>query len=408
LGIRAFSSCFGGSRFSRFKIRHRSRRDSPARNSQTGGMAKKSSSPLRLGIIGCGNISNAYFKGLKPFPHLLTVVSVADIDLERAKAKTTEHGVARGYSVHEMLADPEVDIVLNLTIPGAHATVNQQALKAGKHAYCEKPFSLSYKEGFKTLQEAQNRRLRVGCAPDTVLGQGIQTCRRLIDEGAIGKPIAATANMLSHGMETWHPNPEFFYQVGGGPLFDMGPYYLTSLVTMLGPIKSVSAQSKISFKERLITSQPLHGKKIKVQTPTHLCGVLEFVKGSIGTVSMSFDIWQSNAPLLEIYGTEGSLSCPDPNHFGGKVKIWTSKNKTWEDVPVEQPEAIGRGLGLADLADALKQRRQHRMSGELGLHVVEVMESFHTSSNSGRRKELKSTCQQPAAMPKGLPFGASL
>jgi predicted dehydrogenase len=373
-------------------------------------MAKKSSSPLRVGIIGCGNISNAYFKGLKPFPHLAEVVACADIDVQRAKAKAAEHSVDRGCSVPELLADSGVDLVLNLTIPGAHAAVNREALQAGKHSYCEKPFALTYKDGLKTLQEAQKRKLRVGCAPDTVLGQGIQTCRRLIDEGAIGKPIAATANMLGHGPESWHPNPEFYYQLGGGPLFDMGPYYITSLITMLGPVKSVSALARISFKERLITSKPFYGKKVKVETPTHLCAAVEFVKGAIGTVSMSFDVWSHGAPLLEIYGTEGSLQCPDPNGFGGEphVRIWTPKKDKWEDVPVNQPAEIGRGLGVIDLADALRTGRQHRMNGELGLHVVEVMESFHTSSDSGKRKDLKSTCKQPAAMPSGLPFGAKL
>lgn len=371
-------------------------------------MAKKSTSPLRVGFIGCGNISNAYFNGFKPFPHLVEVTACADLDVQRAKAKAAEHGVDKGCSVGELLADPDVDLVLNLTIPGAHAAVNRQALNAGKHAYCEKPFSLTYKDGLKTVELAKAKRLRVGCAPDTVLGQGIQTCRRLIDEGAIGKPIAATANMMGHGPESWHPNPGFYYQLGGGPLFDMGPYYITSLITMLGPVSSVSALARISFKERTITSKPFYGKRVKVETPTHLCAAVEFKAGSIGTISMSFDVWKHGAPMLEIYGTEGSLQCPDPNWFGGEVKIWTPKAGQWENVPVKQPEQIGRGLGVVDLADALRTGRQHRQNGELALHVVEVMESFHTSSDSGRRKDLKSTCKQPAAMPAGLPFGAKL
>jgi predicted dehydrogenase len=199
-------------------------------------MAKKSTSrPLGVGIIGCGNISAAYFKNIQPFSDYIKIVACADLNVELAQAKAAEHGVARGCSVAELLEDEAVDIVLNLTIPQAHAAVNRQALKAGKHAYTEKPFSLGYKEGSAVLKEAEKRKLRLGCAPDTVLGGGIQTCRKLIDDGAIGKPIAATANMLCHGHESWHPNPDFYYQAGGGPLFDMGPYYLTSLVTMLGP-----------------------------------------------------------------------------------------------------------------------------------------------------------------------------
>jgi predicted dehydrogenase len=364
-------------------------------------------SPLRIGLIGCGNISDAYFKGLRPFPHLAAITACSDLDAERARAKASEHGVSKSGTPKEILADPDIDLILNLTIPAAHAEVNRQALNAGKHVYVEKPFALSYEDGATTLALAESIRRRVGCAPDTVLGPGIQTCRRLIDEGAIGRPVAATANMMSHGPESWHPNPSFFYQVGGGPLFDMGPYYLTSLVTMLGPLKSISALARISMAERIATSALLHGTKLKVETPTHLCAAVEFVQGAIGTVTMSFDTWQHGMPLLEIYGTEGSVQCPDPNHFDGTVRIWTSKTEKWEDVPVA-PAPFQRGLGVADLADALQNGRPHRASGELALHVLEAMESFHVSSDSGRRYDLKSTCAQPAAMPEGAPFGAQV
>jgi predicted dehydrogenase len=369
-------------------------------------MATKSTfSPLRIGLIGCGAISNAYFKGLASFSKFAQITACADLDLERARAKASEHGVGKAGSVQELLGDPQVDAVLNLTIPGAHAAVNLQALKAGKHAYCEKPFSLTYQEGLTVLNEAQKQKLRVGCAPDTVLGGGIQTCRKLIDEGVIGQPVAATANMLCHGHEGWHPNPEFYYQAGGGPLFDMGPYYLTSLVTMLGPVKSVSALAKTTFKERLITSQPLHGRKIKVKTPTHLCGGLEFNNGVIGTVTMSFDVWAHHLPMLEIYGTEGSLQCPDPNTFGGEVQVWTTKKKEWETVPLTHSDQLGRGVGIAEMAYALQKRRQHRMNGELGLHIVEVMEAFHVSARAGRKITIESRCRQPEPLPAGLPLG---
>ena len=208
------------------------------------------------------------------------------------------------------MADPDIDTVLNLTVPAAHAAVNMQALKSGKHAYCEKPFALNYKEGLKVINEAKKRKLRLGCAPDTVLGGGIQTCRRLIDEGVIGRPIAAVANMLAHGPEAWHPNPDFFYQGGGGPMFDMGPYYLTSLVTMLGGVKSVMASSTISFKERVIGNKARFGEKIKVEVPTHLTGVLEFDQGAIATVSMSFDISDAQAAADPDLGTEGIHQLP--------------------------------------------------------------------------------------------------
>jgi len=369
-------------------------------------MATKSVSlPLRVGIIGCGNISNAYFQHAKPYGDLIKITACADMDLSRAQAKAAEHGLGKAYSVRDLLADPEIDMVLNLTIPAAHAAVNQQALRAGKHVYAEKPFSLNYKEGLKTVKEAQKRKLRVGCAPDTVLGGGIQTCRKLIDDGAIGRPVAATASMICHGHESWHPNPEFYYQPGGGPLFDMGPYYLTALVTMLGPAKSVLATATTTFKERVISSQPLAGKKIKARTPTHLCGLVEFGQGVIANITMSFDVWASHLPMLEIYGSEGSISCPDPNHFGGDVLLWTKDKKDWEKVPLTHSDQTGRGTGLADMAEAVQQRRAHRASGEMGLHVVEIMESFHVSARAGKKVKLKSKCRQPAAMPAGLPLG---
>jgi predicted dehydrogenase len=363
------------------------------------------SSPLRVGLIGCGAISNAYFNGLKAFSKFAQITACSDLDGERACRKASEHGVGKAYSVKELFDDPEVDLVLNLTVPKAHAEVNLLALKAGKHAYCEKPFSLTYKEGLKVLKEAQKRKLRVGCAPDTVLGGGIQTCRGLIDAGVIGRPVAATANMLCHGHESWHPSPEFYYQAGGGPLFDMGPYYLASLVTLLGPVKTVSALAKITFKERVITSRPLNGKKIKVETPTHLSGGLEFNGGVLGAVTMSFDVWQHHLPMLEIYGTEGSLQCPDPNTFGGKVRVWTAKKKEWEQVPLTHSDQVGRGVGVADMADAARTCRPHRMNGEMALHVVEVMEAFHVSARAGRKIAIKSHCQQPEPLPEGLPLG---
>jgi predicted dehydrogenase len=356
-------------------------------------------------MVGCGGISNAYFQHLAPWSKFAQITACADLDLDRARKKASEHGVKKACSVEELLADPQIDAILNLTIPAAHADINLKALKAGKHAYTEKPFSLNYKDGLKVIKEAQKRKLRVGCAPDTVLGGGIQTCRKLIDDGVIGKPVAATANMLGHGHEHWHASPEFFYKVGGGPLFDMGPYYLTSLVTMLGPVKSVSALAKITFKERLITSQPHHGKKIKVEVPTHLCGALEFGDGVIATVTMSFDVWAHHLPMLEIYGTEGSIECPDPNTFGGPVRVWTTKKKEWEDVPLTHNDKVGRGLGIADMAEGLRTKRQHRMNGDLALHVVEIMESFHTSSKAGRKIALKSKCRLPEAMPAGLALG---
>jgi predicted dehydrogenase len=360
------------------------------------------SHPLRVGLIGCGAISNAYFTGLQPFARRVQIIACADLDLERARQKAAEHGVSKACSVEELLADPEIDLVLNLTIPAAHAAVNLAALKAGKHAYGEKPFSLTSREGLTVLEEAQRRKLHIGCAPDTVLGAGIQTCRKLIDEGAIGEPVAATANMLCHGHEGWHPHPAFYYQAGGGPLFDMGPYYLASLVTMLGPVKTVSALAQTTFKERTITSEPLHGNKIAVEVPTHLAGLLEFENSATATVTMSFDVWSHHLPRLEIYGTEGSLHCPDPNTFGGEVLLWTKTKKEWEKIPLVHDQPLGRGVGVAEMAEAMQAGRMPRLNGELGLHIVEVMESFSIAADAGRKISLQSSCSRPEALPAGL------
>jgi predicted dehydrogenase len=364
-----------------------------------------SPSPFRVGVIGCGNISDAYFKGVAPFAGVVRITACADLDLARAKAKADEHQVGKACPAAELLKDPDIDIVLNLTVPKAHAEVNTAILKAGKHAYCEKPFSLTAKEGGKVLALAKKSRLQIGCAPDTVMGGGIQTCRKLIDDGAIGRPVAAVANMLCHGHESWHPNPAFYYQAGGGPLFDMGPYYLTSLVTMLGPARSVLASAKSAFKTRRVTSQPLNGKVIRVETPTHLSGVVGFGNGAMATVTMSFDVWRHHLPLLEIYGTEGSLRCPDPNTFGGEIWLWNTRNKEWQKIPPTHCDQTGRGFGLAEMAYSIGKRRAGRMSGEMALHVVDIMEAFHVSARSGRQIRLKSTCKQPRALPAGLPLG---
>lgn len=359
---------------------------------------------LQVGLVGCGNISNAYFKGLKPFGEWLDIVACADLDPARARAKADEHGVPTACTMDELLAS-SVDIVLNLTTPQAHAAVNLAALRAGKHVYCEKPFSLNVKEGAKVLAEAAKRKLRVGCAPDTVLGAGVQTARKLIDDGVIGRPVSFAANMLGPGHESWHPSPEFYYQKGGGPLFDMGPYYLSSLITCFGPVKSVTAMAATTFKTRVITSQPKRGQKIKVETPTHLTGAVEFVSGAIGAVTMSFDVQGHHLPNLEIFGTKSSLACPDPNHFSGDVRLWKAETKEWLSMPLSHNPDAGRGYGLADMAHAILHRRPHRANGEIGLHVVEVIEAFHLSAARGRQIMLKTSCRQPAPLAPGLALG---
>lgn len=358
--------------------------------------------PATIGIIGCGNISTTYCKA----PHLfgnLRIAACADIDLSRARAQAEKFGIPKVYSVEELLADPDIEIVLNLTVPAVHAEISLAALAAHKSVYSEKPLATTSTEGQAILRRASEHGLRVGCAPDTFLGNGLQTCIKLINDGAIGTPIAATAFMAGHGMENWHPDPFFFYQPGAGPLFDMGPYYLTALVAMMGPLHRVSGSSRITFPERTITSMPNAGKKIPVNTPTHIAGTMEFASGAIGTLIMSFDVWHHQLPRIEIYGTEGTLSAPDPNTFGGPVLLRRAGDETWQDIPLTHSSTgNSRGLGLADMVSAMHEDRAHRANGAMAYHVLETMESFLLSSTEGRHITLTSTCERPAAFPPGL------
>ncbi len=359
---------------------------------------------VKVGVIGCGAISYAYFQGCAPYS-ILNITACADLDLERAKAKAAEYKIPRACSVEELLADPEIQIVLNLTVPKAHTAVNRAILQAGKHAYCEKPFAISRAEGQPIIALAKKKRRRLGCAPDTFLGAGGQTARKLIDDGVIGRPVAATAFMMGHGPEAWHPNPFFYYEKGGGPMFDMGPYYLTALVNLLGPVKRVTGSARISFKERIATS-PMHaGKKIKVEIPTHIVGVLEFASGAVGTIITSFDVWGHTLPRIEIYGAEGSLSVPDPNGFDGPVRLWKAGAKEWTEMPFTHTTGLLRGTGLADMARGIVTGRPHRASGAVAFHVLDIMQAIHEASKTGRYVTLKSTCTQPAALPAGLPLG---
>ncbi len=353
---------------------------------------------VKIGIIGCGNISSIYCQRLKEF-EILDLCACSDIIIERAQTRAKEFGIPKVYTVDEILSDPQIEIIVNLTIPNTHFEVTSSILKAGKSSYSEKPLATTRKECKKILTISDKNRLRVGCAPDTFLGAGIQTCRKIIDDGLIGTPVGATAFMTCHGHESWHPDPEFYYKVGGGPMFDMGPYYLTALINLVGPVKNVKGSTRITFPERLITSQPKYGTKIKVDVPTHVAGLLEFENGAIGTIITSFDVWSANLPTIEIYGTEGSLSVPDPNGFGGEVKIFTAKEKQWKTIPLTHKYTDNyRGLGVADMAYAIRKNRKHRANGNMAFHVVDIMESIHESSEKGKSITLKSTCEKPAPM----------
>ncbi len=358
--------------------------------------------PTTVGIIGCGTISSAYLHAPRLFPNL-RIVACADIDIQRAQAQAEKFGVPRACSVAELLADPEIEIVVNLTVPAAHAEISLAALAANKSLYSEKPLAISRAAGQAILQAAVERDLRVGCAPDTFLGGGLQTCIKLVNDGAIGTPVAATAFLLGHGMENWHPDPHFFYQPGAGPMFDMGPYYLTALIAMIGPIKRVTASTRITFPERTITNGPKAGTTIPVNTPTHITGVMDFANGAVGTIITSFDIWHHQLPRIEIYGSEGSLSVPDPNTFGGPVYLRRAGEKEWREIPLTHGYTEqSRGLGLADMARAMRANRPHRANGELAYHVLDTIEAFLQASHEGQHITLSSSCTRPAAFEAGI------
>jgi len=361
-------------------------------------------SPVRVGIVGCGNISGIYFEAGQKF-EILTIVACADLDVERARATGARYGVP-ACPVAELLADPTIDIVIDLTIPGAHYEVGLAVLHAGRSLYNEKPLAIERPDGARLLAEAAARGLRVGCAPDTFLGGGLQTCRALINDGAIGAPVAATAFMLNHGPESWHPDPAFYYRSGGGPLFDMGPYYLTALVALLGPVRRVAGSTRTTFPERMVGSGPKAGDRIRVEIPTHLAGTLDFADGTVATLVTSFDVWAAEVPRIEIYGTEGTLSLPDPNTFGGPVRLRRMGDDAWRDVPLTHGYTRNsRGLGVADMAYALRSGRPHRASGELAYHVLDLMHAIVDSSREGRHVDIASACQRPAALPVGLNEG---
>jgi predicted dehydrogenase len=362
-------------------------------------------SRLPVGIVGCGNISKIYAQAGAKFDNI-AIVACADLDRSRAEALAQEYGIPKVLEVEELLASPDVALVINLTVPAAHAEVAWAALKKGKHVYNEKPLALRRREARNLMGLARDKELRVGCAPDTFLGAGLQTCRHLIDEGAIGVPVAGSAFMLSSGPESWHPNPAFFYQKGAGPLFDMGPYYLTALTTLLGPVRRVTASARVSFQRREITSQPLAGQMIDVEVPTHVSAVMDFESGPVVTLTTSFDVEASRLPRIEIYGSEGTLSVPDPNTFGGEVWLRRRGDTDWRSVPLEFGYAENsRGLGVADMAAALVSGREHRANERVAYHVLDLMHSIIDASESGRHVDMKSAMVRPAPLPLGLAPG---
>lgn len=351
-----------------------------------------------VGFIGVGNIAPQYIRGLAQFPEAVKATACADLDMQRAQAFADENGL-KAMTVEELLISPDIDIVLNLTIPAAHAEVSLTAIAAGKHVYMEKPLAINKEDGAKVIAAAKEAGVRVGCAPDTFLGGGIQTAIKLIDDGAIGTPIAATAFMLSHGPEPWHPNPFFYYLPGGGPMLDMGPYYMTALVALVGPIEQVAGMSGAGVQKRTAGHESIAGQDIPINVNTHYSGSLRFANGAIGTAVMSFDIYAHHVPRIEVHGTEGSLSIPDPNTFGGEVQLWTPDKREWVDMPLTHRDDVGRGIGVADMALGIREDRPHRASGDLANHVLEVMLAFDESSESGKFIDIQTQLERPAVLP---------
>ena len=358
----------------------------------------------KIGIIGCGNIFDAYIKGCAMF-RTVQVVACADINMEAAQAKATEHKL-QAMTVEELLADSSIGAVINLTVPKVHAEVSMKILRAGKHVYSEKPLALTVEEGRKVLDYAREKNLRVGCAPDTFLGAGLQTCRKLIDDGWIGKPLSGTAFMMARGPESWHPNPAFFYQQGVGPMLDMGPYYITALVHLLGPVKAVSAMTGKAYEQRLATCKEHFGEMLPVEVPTHNSGSILFDSGAIISLVVSFDVHRHKHSLIEIYGTNGSLAVPDPNRFGETVSLFTASEGNWREMPF----AFGykensRGIGLADMVQGIQSGRPHRCDGSLALHALEVMLAFEKSGTTKSWVEIVNRCVRPQAFPVGMTHG---
>jgi len=379
--------------------------------------------PLAVGLLGCGDVSDVYFRNCARFESV-RIVACASLHDEKARAKAAQYSIPRVCTINELIEAPEIDAILNLTAPQVHAELSKAALASGKHVYTEKPLALSLPDGTELLRMADSGGLRIGSAPETFLGARLQACRRAIDSGLIGEPSGASAFVVSPGHEWHHPNPDFFYKPGAGPVLDMGPYYLTALVALLGPVQRVCGFSRITFPQRVIQSLPRRGERVDVEVATHIAGTLEFESGAIATVIASFDVWDSELPRIEIYGTEGTLCIRDvdplqgPNVFGGEVLVRTRDRSRWRGTPrpggLEHWDTLplgnaftenSRGLGLADMAYAIRNNRPHRANGRLAYHVLEVALGLLESAETRSYREIASTCERPGPLPEGFPAG---
>jgi predicted dehydrogenase len=364
---------------------------------------------LRIGIVGCGSISLAYLRNA-PLFRGVEISACADINPDASARRAAEFDI-RAMEVGALIADPEVDLVLNLTIPAAHFDISMQALSAGKHVFTEKPLAVKAEAARSLVATAAARGVLLGSAPDTFLGAAGRLARRLVEEARIGTPVIGTAFMFGRGMEHWHPDPSFYYQAGAGPVLDMGPYYLTMMVNLMGPIRRVHAVATSGQAERLITAKgPKQGTRFKVGTPTSVLSLLEFDGGVTVTFGASWDVFRHSSHPIELHGTSGSLRLPDPDNFGGIVAI-SDGGAEWDEIdtsallygkpnwPVDAPDRANyRMLGLADLARAINEGRAPRASGDLALHVLEVMEAILLAGETGTAQVVLSTIARPSEL----------
>lgn len=361
----------------------------------------------KIAIIGIGNISGIYLKNITELFTELEIVGVCDLVRSRAEAAQAQYNIPKVYDVMgEAFADPDVEIILNLTRPHEHFAVSRAALEAGKHVYSEKPLGASLAEGIALRELAEGKGLRLGGAPDTFMGAGIQTCRKLIDDGYIGTPVGSAAFMICRGHESWHPDPAFYYQYGGGPMLDMGPYYMTAMVNLMGGIERVMSASRKAFPTRMITSQPLAGTVVDVEVSTYVAGTVQYTSGAVGTIFTTFDAYYPEQARFEVYGTEGTLIVPDPNTFGGPVKLFRPEEREMREIPLLfDYKENSRALGLADMAKALATGRAARADYTQTFHVLEAMEGFETSSRTGQWVAMTSTYERRMPMQKAVVKG---
>lgn len=357
-----------------------------------------SGGPVGIGVIGAGNISEQYLDNLTRFPDL-RVLAVGDLNPEAARSRAEQHGIPAHGSPEAVLTNPEVEIVVNLTIPAAHADVDLAAIAAGKHVWSEKPLTLDIAAGREVLERAAAAGVRIGCAPDTFLGAGLQSARRAIERGEIGAPLTALTLFQVPGPESWHPNPAFLYQRGGGPLFDMGPYYLTTLVEAFGSIARVAAVGSRAVDERTVGQGPLAGDRFAVEVPTHVSLLAQFEGGGSATAILSFEAQRPRAGFVEITGLDGVLRLPDPNRFDGDLRLFRAGDEDWESLPSTGP-ANGRGMGVLDMARSIRAGVAHRASGELALHVLEVMAAVDESARTGEFVTLTSRAPRTEPLPE--------